>query len=422
LKHGFGDCYKVNEASAAAVAAASDAQAARRNGDAVGETNPIHWAAFKGHLHILCDLIEFYQGHGPNCPDDCGNTPLHLAASGAPTRGAHPIANKCVEVLLSAGADPHAKNRRGNTALQLCTNEACRRLLEQRQIADTTGGTGSDTLLSVAKLRGDAAALASVCDRVAATFDTANLDDLMAALEVAQTSFVHPRPIARGKTLLATLDAKRGLERAVEALGRRGACESLADGEDVRSSLAAARAAGVDAETCGAADKVMQRVLAEVKLSSVLAVCVRIERADASHELVKSKLERALGAATMLKASARLLKEAQLRITKMSAEILVKGCIDRPWKPSAADREGKAETEVAVMTLERRIERLRRAYDDGTADGVGADAGLVKEAKKLLSKMEADLEAARNEDQARILAEEEAAEAAKSKKKKKKKK
>ena len=57
---------------------------------------------------VIC-LVE--RGADPNAVDANGTPPLHRA-----------VRNRCaaaVEVLLDAGADPQATNRRGSTAIQL---------------------------------------------------------------------------------------------------------------------------------------------------------------------------------------------------------------------------------------------------------------------------------------------------------------
>jgi len=69
--------------------------------------------ARQSRAEVLCPLV----GHGanPNVRDADGNTPLHLAAaSGYPNEGGW-----CVEALLKAGADVHAKNNAGLTPLDI---------------------------------------------------------------------------------------------------------------------------------------------------------------------------------------------------------------------------------------------------------------------------------------------------------------
>ena len=47
----------------------------------MGSTTPLHWASCKGHLYILCDLLDFFGTDDVNSRDADGNCCLHLAAS-----------------------------------------------------------------------------------------------------------------------------------------------------------------------------------------------------------------------------------------------------------------------------------------------------------------------------------------------------
>eukprot|EP00941_MAST-03F_sp_MAST-3F-sp1_P002272 g2272.t1 len=396
---GFGDVYKTPEPN---------------------QTNPVHWAAFKGHLHILCDLLHFYK-YDPNIVDDCGNTPLHLAAAGAPKTGAKPTFVKCMEILLSSGTNPRLQNKHGNTALQVCTNDQCKQLLRLHLINEKTG-VGTDTLLSTSKISSDERALKDICEKVKENMDTSLLDNLMEALEVAGKSFVHPDSIKVGQKLLNVLDAKRELEKAIEEHKGKGTCTQMSDGDVLRSRLRDAVDAGVEEKILTVAQNMVKGLLAEVKVGSVLAQCQKVECADSSHSLLLRKLGNTLNLATKLNANKELLEACKLRQTKMKAEMTIKACLDTPWNPSDAEKDGKHATQVAVMTIEKRLTKLKEAFESGSADGVNADVNLIRQAKGQLGKLEEELSVAQREDSARLQAEAEAAEAAKASKKKKKKK
>ena len=89
----------------------------------MGSTTPLHWASCKGHLYILCDLLEFFGTDDVNSRDADGNCCLHLAASGG--------FGKSIEILLTAGADPTMKNSHGNTPEDLCTDVTCKSILSR---------------------------------------------------------------------------------------------------------------------------------------------------------------------------------------------------------------------------------------------------------------------------------------------------
>ena len=97
----------------------------------LGSTTPLHWASCKGHLYILCDLLEFFETKDVNLRDADGNCCLHLAASGG--------FKKLIEILLSAGADPTMKNRHGNTPEDLCTDLTCKSILSRSVSQFRTG-------------------------------------------------------------------------------------------------------------------------------------------------------------------------------------------------------------------------------------------------------------------------------------------
>lgn len=99
----------------------------------------------------------------------------------------------------------------------------------------------------------------------------------------------------------------------------------------------------------------------------------------------------------------------------------LKECFDNPWEPSDSQKEGKEDTEIVIMTIEKQLDKLKDAYKKGSADGVGADKTLLKQAQQLLKDLEQKKTEAHASDAARVQEEEEAAEAAKNKKKKKKK-
>ena len=68
--------------------------------------SPLHWASFKGHLHIVWALLKI--GVSPYDTDSCGNTSLHLAATGG--------SFQVLKCLMSEGFDLSQKNVYGNTA------------------------------------------------------------------------------------------------------------------------------------------------------------------------------------------------------------------------------------------------------------------------------------------------------------------
>jgi ankyrin repeat protein len=81
-------------------------------GDDVGYT-PLHAAVQTGHMEVIDCLIE--SGADLNKTDKHGNSPLWTALLSSPAASR----NKIITRLLSAGANPHHKNRYGRSPYEL---------------------------------------------------------------------------------------------------------------------------------------------------------------------------------------------------------------------------------------------------------------------------------------------------------------
>ena len=77
---------------------------------------PLHWAAGAGRVEVIRLLAE--RGAEINCQDDVQDTPLHEAARSGKTAA--------VKLLISLGADTTIKNRKGQTAEDVLTDEDTR--------------------------------------------------------------------------------------------------------------------------------------------------------------------------------------------------------------------------------------------------------------------------------------------------------
>ena len=96
------------------------------------------WAAARGDEDSLNTLISY--GANINLPDGQGNTPLH-----------HARAVTCIDMLLNAGADLHARNRFGHTALHAVCRGAgnlalLKRLLDAGADIDAVDHAGETAL------------------------------------------------------------------------------------------------------------------------------------------------------------------------------------------------------------------------------------------------------------------------------------
>ncbi|KAI4905530.1 hypothetical protein NFI96_012444, partial [Prochilodus magdalenae] len=90
-------------------------------------------AAREGDTTTIAQLVSFAKKRPPDihCKDAEGNTPLHIAACRGHTQ--------CVDELLKNGARPSAKNKRGQSVLDLTEDDEIRVLLETWQEQTATG-------------------------------------------------------------------------------------------------------------------------------------------------------------------------------------------------------------------------------------------------------------------------------------------
>ena len=169
-----------------------------------------------------------------------------------------------------------------------------------------------------------------------------------------------------------------------------------------------------------AATRLIESATAEVKLFSVHSSCKAIACATLADTGQRNALENALKRAAQLQCDAELVADAGAVLKRLDAEIELQACQSMRFKLSDAEREGKHESTIHILTLEPQVERLRLAV--GVQDLEGVNEALLERAREKLATLEEELQTAVAEDAKRLKAEEEAAMKATKKKKKPKKK
>ena len=121
LQHGAETDYRKSREEDEAKILEAHATSAQRNEPPprVTVNSPLHWAAFKGHLHVVWRLL--LAGFSVSEVDANGNNAMHLAAAGGRP--------EVIKTLMCQGFDVDAVNGFGNNARCLATTGAARGLL-----------------------------------------------------------------------------------------------------------------------------------------------------------------------------------------------------------------------------------------------------------------------------------------------------
>ena len=249
--------------------------------------NPMHWAAYKGHTHIVWKLLT--AGFSPRLLDTEGNTALHLASAGN-----HWL---ILQSMLSQGLDVTAKNAYGNTPLKLTTDATCQTLLRRAMAAAVEGKTylcsccgefvgaaesvaatvtdrvSKPTPRPVRYAHASAANIKAAEEALDAAIKAADTEALEAAITAAEETGAAIALLEGGTAALARLQAQIALQAAVAQLdGQRPLKDRMAI-RPLLQPLKAARANGVQPQLIEGADRLLQTVDAEAALIEVREGC-----------------------------------------------------------------------------------------------------------------------------------------------------
>lgn len=395
----------------------------------IGVSTPLHWAAFKGRLIILTELIEVYRFDVCG-RDERGNTPLHLAASGAP-RGNQkaPQFLKTIEILLSEGADIHSKNFYGNTALDVATNLDVRYLVKKVELARRTVDTNDDVLedamagldlLSIPKMREAQTNLVSLTDEVKKNMSTELLTQFRKAVTDAERAFVDVSLVNVSSEILSQLEAKKRVENKMELVNSLRPLQKSSDSLPLKNAVEAAMEKGVSQSNLESATVLISSVTAEIKLFVINNSCKSIACATSTDIGQRNSLENAIKRARLLECDSQIIAAAEHTLKRLDAEIELQACLSMTFKLSEAEKEGKHETTQLVLTLEPQVARIEKAINMSNIGGV--NEALIDNVSAKLQTLKVEVEKAKVADATRLKEEEEALlKAAKKKGKKKKK-
>ncbi len=391
---------------------------------AQARSTPLHWASFKGQLKTLCDLIQFHQ-FDPSEREENGNTALHLAATGMPSSGDGKIFLKVMEVLISEGVDLSATNSYGNTAYDLCTNEAAKALLRKVMTAENKNDdTGKVTygldILSIDKIRKNSQLLKQLVEKVERDMLTEDLEGLSKVIDSTRKSCAFGKSIEHAEAVLKKLTSKQQVEEHMQLLEYKRPLTRNSTAQPLQDAIANAKHLGVKESQLDSALQLIDAVKAEIKLNNILRSCEAIRCASQSEKGQRNALESALLSVKKYEGQAEFVSKAQKVLRRMDAEIELCACKTMKFQLAEEECEGKHELTIQILTLEPQVERLQNALKEATSNDIGVNKELIEELTKKMNAMNEEFEELKQKDKERIIAEEEAA-LKKAKKKSKKK-
>ena len=419
-------------------------------------TSPLHWAAFKGHVHIVWKLLT--AGHSPRTLDSEGNSALHLASTGN-----HLI---IVQTLLSQGLETASRNAYGNAPLQLTTDAACQKLLRQAAInavqgrihlcscsgdffsaadsvaANVTDRVSRPTVRPARYSHACAAAIKASEEALEAAIKAVDTEALEAAITQAEAAGAAVALLENGIQALSRLRAQIELQAAVATLdGQR----PTKDRENIRPLLPPlknARANDVQPQLIDAADQLLQTVEAEAALleqSDLCAAMVMVEPAETDppepalpppassdfHRTTEAGMNRLgakIAAAQVVEAMEEVVQTAEQLHRQLGAETDLRLALVEPTEGEGEEagtviysHPNGAKTSSKLENLQLRNDMLDAALDKCAAEG--SVEVILEEVRKTQKVLKAELKEAVAEDEERKA--KEAAAAAKAAKKKK---
>ncbi len=100
------------------------------------DATPLHWACERGAHDVMRVLLDHSPPANAELVDDCGRTPLHVAAENEMLREAMILVKEC-------GVRVDCRDRRGRTPFELASPEVCQ-VLQQACGISRTQGSASD--------------------------------------------------------------------------------------------------------------------------------------------------------------------------------------------------------------------------------------------------------------------------------------
>eukprot|EP00928_Gymnodinium_smaydae_P073645 TRINITY_DN56809_c0_g1_i1.p1 TRINITY_DN56809_c0_g1~~TRINITY_DN56809_c0_g1_i1.p1 ORF type:complete len:506 (+),score=155.60 TRINITY_DN56809_c0_g1_i1:152-1669(+) len=309
--------------------------------------SPLHWAAFKDHVHVLWLLMAPPLSLSHHERDTIGNTALHQAAAGGSL--------ECAKCLMAMGCDVLAKNDRGHIPSDLCTVASVQALLQQA--INTTACKASGKQFSSTVLR----------------FMCSWSLDFFCEAAVTQT-YVYESPDATEKEKPVTwcTEVKNTIMEAENQLSH--AMHMHIGGnqlEAVTAALEFAEDKDVDCKLVFQCRQIKAKLEAEIELGKAMKTQIveSLEEFGVIHEALTAAVEdaEAKGADPKRVDAARALRR------KLMAEASLMRVVQGPQK-----------TTVGHITT---LEELHAA-----AEGEGANEALLGVAKKLIAKLKSERE------------------------------
>jgi len=191
-------------------------------------STPLHWAAIKGNRGVVFFLLQ--AGFSPNDVDEIGNTPLHLACANSHIG--------TVKVLLDNGADSEACNMFMNRPMDVTPSQDVRKLLRAQHeaskrapktstVVSDTNDDDKNTDTTTGSPEGNPTMYTLAQKRLRDMIDTQSscnsvdpqaIGKLEEAISYGESMFVTPDLIESGKQTVKNLSLSQELAERIELI------------------------------------------------------------------------------------------------------------------------------------------------------------------------------------------------------------